>query len=89
MDKFYPESKVEIQGFTAKHYDTIMNILSFGFYGKFIGNAISKLEIKDEDYILDLGCGTGRNAWLMRNYLSEKGFILGLDVSEGMGKQFN
>ncbi|MBA7701277.1 2-methoxy-6-polyprenyl-1,4-benzoquinol methylase [subsurface metagenome] len=89
MDKFYPESKVEIQGFTAKHYDTIMNIVSFGFYGKFIGNAISKLEIKDKDYILDLGCGTGRNACLMRNYLSEKGLILGLDVSEGMGKQFN
>lgn len=89
MDKLYPESKVEIQGFTAKHYDTIMNIVSFGFYAKFIGNAISKLEIKDEDYILDLGCGTGRNACLMRNYLSEKGFILGIDVSEGMGKQFN
>jgi len=89
MDKLYPESKVEIQGFTAKHYDTIMNIVSFGFYAKFIGNAISKLEISDEDYILDLGCGTGRNACLMRSYLSEKGFILGLDVSEGMGKQFN
>ena len=89
MDKLYPESKVEIQGFTAKHYDTIMNIVSFGFYAKFIGNAISKLEIQDKDYILDLGCGTGRNACLMRNYLSEKGFILGLDVSEGMGKQFN
>jgi len=88
MDKLYPESKVEIQGFTAKHYDTIMNIVSFGFYAKFIGNAISKLEISDDDYILDLGCGTGRNACLMRNYLSEKGFILGLDVSEGMGKQF-
>ena len=89
MDKLYPESKVEIQGFTAKHYDTIMNIVSFGFYAKFIGNALSKLEIKDEDYILDLGCGTGRNACLMRNHLSEKGFILGLDVSEEMGKQFN
>ncbi len=88
MGKLYPESKVEIQGFTAKHYDTIMNIVSFGFYAKFIGNALSKFEIKDEDYILDLGCGTGRNACLMRNYLSEKGFILGLDVSEGMGKQF-
>jgi ubiquinone/menaquinone biosynthesis C-methylase UbiE len=25
----------------------------------------------------------------MRNYLSEKGFILVLDISEGMGKQFN
>ena len=89
MDKLYPESKVEIQGFTAKHYDTIMNIVSFGFYAKFIGNAISKLEISDDDYILDLGCGTGRNACLMRNYLREKGFILGLDVSEEMGKQFN
>jgi len=89
MGRFYPESKVEIQGFTAKHYDTIMDILSFGFYGKFIGNAISKLEISDEDYILDLGCGTGRNACLMRNYLSEKGFILGLDVSEEMSKKFN
>jgi len=89
MDKLYPGSKVEIQGFTAKHYDTIMNIMSFGFYAKFIGNAISKLEISDDDYILDLGCGTGRNACLMRNYLSEKGFILGLDISEGMGKQFN
>jgi len=88
MGKLYPESKVEIQGFTAKHYDTIMNIVSFGFYAKFIGNALSKFEIKDEDYILDLGCGTGRNACLMRNYLNEKGFILGLDVSEGMGKQF-
>ena len=88
MDKLYPESKVEIQGFTAKHYDTIMNIVSFGFYAQFIGNAIAKLEISDDDYILDLGCGTGRNACLMRNFLSEKGFILGLDVSGGMGKQF-
>ena len=35
MAKFYPESKVEIQGLTAKYYDEIMNILSFGFYGKF------------------------------------------------------
>ncbi|MBW1715913.1 MAG: class I SAM-dependent methyltransferase [Deltaproteobacteria bacterium] len=89
MGKFYPESKVEIQGFTAKYYDTIMDILSFGFYGRFIGNVISKLEISDEDYILDLGCGTGRNACLMKNHLSEKGYIFGLDVSEEMGKKFN
>jgi ubiquinone/menaquinone biosynthesis C-methylase UbiE len=88
MPKLYPKSKVEIQGFTAKHYDTITNIMSFGFYGTFIAKAISKLGIKDQDYILDLGCGTGRNACLMRGYLSEKGFILGLDVSQAMGKQF-
>ena len=89
MAKFYPESKVEIQGLTAKYYDEIMNILSFGFYGKFISDAISRLKIKGNDYILDFGCGTGRNSLIMRSYLNEKGFILGLDVSEGMGKTFN
>lgn len=89
MGKLYPKSKVEIAGFTAKHYDTILNIMSFGFYEKFIRNAVSKLEIKEEDFILDLGCGTGRNAYLMKNYINEKGFILGLDISEDMGKQFN
>jgi len=89
MAKIYPESKVEIQGLAAKYYDEIMNIVSLGFYGKFIRNAISKLKIRGDDYILDLGCGTGRNSLLMRSYLSEKGFILGLDVSEEMGKKFN
>ncbi len=88
MSKFYPESKVEIQGLTAKYYDHILNIFSLGFYSRFIHNVISQLKIEQEDYILDLGCGTGRNAQLINCYLNEKGFVLGIDVSERMGKTF-
>lgn len=88
MSRLYPESKVEIQGYTAKYYDHMLNIFSLGLYSRFIHNVISQLRIKEGDHILDLGCGTGRNAQLMRRYVNDRGFILGLDVSEIMGKIF-
>jgi ubiquinone/menaquinone biosynthesis C-methylase UbiE len=88
MSKFYPESKVEIQGLTAKYYDHLLNVFSLGFYSRFIRKVISQLKIEQDDYILDLGCGTGRNAQLMNGYLNEKGFVLGIDVSESMGERF-
>ena len=47
------------------------------------------MAIQPEDHILDLGCGTGRNAALMAKYLSEKGKITGIDLSEVMERQFN
>ncbi len=86
--KLYPESKVEIQGFIARHYDTILDMASLGLYKKFIKSAIKKMEIKPGERILDLGCGTGRNARLMRNDFGEKGHLLGMDVSYTMGRQF-
>ncbi|MBN1627591.1 MAG: class I SAM-dependent methyltransferase [Deltaproteobacteria bacterium] len=46
------------------------------------------MEIRPGSHILDLGCGTGRNAELMRGYLNEKGHITGLDISEDMERQF-
>ena len=88
MEKFYPDSGVEIQGFTAKFYDNIMNIMSFGGYRLFIKKAISSMSINQNDRILDFGAGTGRNALLMNNYLSGKGEILGLEISELMIAQF-
>jgi ubiquinone/menaquinone biosynthesis C-methylase UbiE len=86
--KIYPDSGVELSQFTAKNYDKVMNIGSFGMYSGFIKNAISKMDIRTDDQILDLGCGTGRNANLMRKYLSDNGHITGLDISEHMEKQF-
>jgi ubiquinone/menaquinone biosynthesis C-methylase UbiE len=86
--KIYPESGVELTPFTAKHYDKVMNIGSLGMYRSFITKAIQEMDIKPEDQILDLGCGTGRNALLMSSYLNEKGHITGLDISEDMEKQF-
>ncbi len=88
MSRFYPESKVEIQGFSAKCYDTLINTASLGLYDKFIKKAIRLIEIKPDDTILDFGAGTGRNALLMQKYLTGTGEILGLEISEEMIAQF-
>jgi ubiquinone/menaquinone biosynthesis C-methylase UbiE len=88
MPRIYPESHVEIQGFSARYYDQSLNILSAGTYSKFIRSAITAMDIQPDEYILDLGCGTGRNACLMHNYLEEDGHITGMDISEEMGEQF-
>jgi len=88
-NKIYPDSGVELKSFTAKHYDRVMNIASFGLYRGFISRAIKNMDIQPNDTILDLGCGTGRNANLMATSLADKGSIIGLDVSEIMERQFN
>jgi demethylmenaquinone methyltransferase/2-methoxy-6-polyprenyl-1,4-benzoquinol methylase len=86
--KYYPDSQVELQGFAARHYDTVLNTMSFGLYSGFINKAIQAMEIKPEDKILDLGAGTGRNAMLMSKYLSDAGKIVGLEISDEMIQQF-
>ncbi|MBT3384376.1 MAG: class I SAM-dependent methyltransferase [Prolixibacteraceae bacterium] len=86
--KIYPDSGVELTGFTAKNYDKIMNTMSFGLYRGFIKKAIKNMAIQQGDAILDLGCGTGRNANLMSDYIGESGAITGLDISEQMENQF-
>jgi demethylmenaquinone methyltransferase/2-methoxy-6-polyprenyl-1,4-benzoquinol methylase len=86
--KFYPDSGVELNGFTAKNYDKIMNIISFGIYKRFINSAIKNIGVAPGDNILDLGCGTGRNAKLMLDYAGKEGKLTGLDISEDMEKQF-
>jgi len=86
--KYYPESKVEIHDFDANYYDTILNIASLGTYPFFIRNAISQMKIMPQDRILDLGAGSGRNALLMRKFLSEEGEVVGLDISPEMITQF-
>ncbi|MCD6579449.1 class I SAM-dependent methyltransferase [bacterium] len=87
MEKLYPDSKVEVHGFEAKFYDFLLNLISFGIYGKFIKKAIGKMDISPSDKILDLGCGSGKNDLLMRKYLNE-GFIVGLDIGDDMIKVF-
>jgi len=86
--KIYPHSRVELNGFIAKNYDAVMNAGSLGMYSLFMKRAVSDMEIHPDDHILDLGCGTGRNAKLMAGYLNEKGSITGLDISAHMERQF-
>ena len=88
MEKLYPDSKVEVRGWEAKNYDILMNIMTFGQYSGFIKRVIGDMEIKTDDKIIDLGCGTGRNSCLMLNYLSESGSITGYEISPEMIEQF-
>jgi ubiquinone/menaquinone biosynthesis C-methylase UbiE len=88
MANYYPESKVEVHGFNAKHYDALLNILTFGSYSLFIKKAIRLMEIGSEDRILDLGAGTGRNACLMLKHISGNGEIVGVDISTEMILRF-
>ena len=88
-DKIYPDSGVELSSFLAKHYDNVMNIATLGFYRGFISRAIKAMDIQHGDKILDLGCGTGRNACIMAKYLSDEGKITGMDVSSILERQFN
>ncbi|MCF8391572.1 MAG: class I SAM-dependent methyltransferase [Bacteroidales bacterium] len=87
-NKIHKDSKVELSPVIAKHYDTIMNSITFGKYNRFIYQAVQDMDIQTDDQILDLGCGTGKNAMLMSGYLGEKGGITGMDVSPVMGKLF-
>ena len=88
-DKLYPDSGVELKPFSARNYDTVMNMATLGFYRGFIHRAIRTMDIQHGDHILDLGCGTGRNACIMAKYLSDDGKITGMDVSSIMERQFN
>jgi len=86
--KIYPDSGVELSHFTALNYDKVMNFATLGFYCGFIQQSIKLMDIQPGDKILDLGCGTGRNASIMAKYLSEDGKITGMDVSSIMEGQF-
>lgn len=88
MGRIYTESKVELTPVIARHYDRIMNTISFGKYDRFIHQAVRDMEIRPGDRILDLGCGTGKNAGLMAGYIGRDGRITGMDVSPVMEKQF-
>ena len=61
-----------------------MDILTFGAYKKTMEKAIELMGISENDKILDLGSGTGRNACIMRKYIKDQGEIVGLDISDIM-----
>lgn len=87
MKKLYPDSGIELNPVIARHYDSIINFVSMGLYRNFIQRAIKDVKVRPGDSILDLGCGTGRNALLMARDLTS-GYVVGMDVSPIMEKQF-
>lgn len=88
MGKLYPNSHIEIDGFLARYYEQLLNLITVGKYGKFIKQAIEDMKINPEDQILDMGAGSGYNAQFMSKYLEKEGEILGLDISKEGIAQF-
>jgi ubiquinone/menaquinone biosynthesis C-methylase UbiE len=81
------DSKVEVKGLEARHYDALMNFVTGGTYPIFIRQVVRDMAIQPKDAILDLGSGSGRNACLMARYLSGEGRIVGLDIGPEMLEQ--
>jgi|GEM_PF-219631 len=81
------ESHIELDGFTARHYDRLMDILSFGLYPRFITSAMKSLGTRPGDRILDLGCGTGRNLSILYSLNGGQGSYHGIDIGEDMLNQ--
>jgi demethylmenaquinone methyltransferase/2-methoxy-6-polyprenyl-1,4-benzoquinol methylase len=88
MEPTQQESKVEVTGFEARYYDTLMNLITLGWYPFFIRNAIADLGLKPGERVLDFGAGTGRNALLMREYLGESGEVRALEIGKEMQAAF-
>jgi len=82
------DSQVEVKGFEAKHYDKLMNIITLGWYPKFIKQVIKDLDLKPGERVADFGAGTGRNALLMHPYIESSGAIVGFEIGEEMKAQF-
>ena len=81
------DSKVEVTGLEARHYDFFMNLITGGTYPFFIRAAIREMEIQPGNNILVFGSGTGRNMSLMNRHLAGKGRIVGLDIGPEMLEQ--
>ena len=80
-------SHVEVQGWVARHYDLVMDLLLLGRYQAFIEKAIERMGIRPGEAILDLGSGTGRNICVMMRFLGPTGRVVGVDINQEMLQQ--
>ena len=69
---------------SQRHYDRRSDKYDQSWHPEFAQNAVSFLDIKSGDHILDLACGTGLVAFATAKRVGKEGFVLGVDVSEGM-----
>lgn len=77
-------SKILIEGFFAKYYTLLLNLITFGFYQKLIKSAINLMNLKSGDKIIDFGCGPGVNDVLILKRINFNGKVIGLDISNDM-----
>lgn len=89
MGKLYPDSKVEVEGLEARHYDLLMNLLTLGSYPRFLVDVIRHLGLQPGQRVWELGAGTGRNAELMMRLVGPDGRLTAWEIGGEMRRQFH
>ncbi len=69
---------------SAKHYDWITNVMSFGSGERYRRQALERSGLKPGMQVLDVGSGTGLVAYLAQNIVQDQGRVVALDPSKGM-----
>jgi len=68
----------------APYYDTILDLLTSGFYTKFLRTGIKILAPRRGEKILDLCSGTGRATSWIAQAVGKEGEVIGMDVAKSM-----
>lgn len=63
-----PETIHKMFNSVARRYDSLNNLMSFGTHKYVKYMSIKNLDIKPHDSVLDLCCGTGDLARLVKNF---------------------
>lgn len=81
-------SRIETRGRHLNHvailYDPLIDRLSFGREQRFRTLTLRHMDIKPDEQILDIGCGTGSLTLLAAERLEAQGSIIGIDAAPKM-----
>ena len=78
-----PERIRRIYDRRACWYDVFVRTATFGLDGRYRRLAVERLRLKEDDHVLDMGCGTGLNFPLILDRIGA-GRLTGVDLSHGM-----
>lgn len=69
---------------SARYYDSINSIMSFGSGRWYREKALQRAGLKKGQRILDVGAGTGVISLLAQNMVGKEGFVIAVDPSQSM-----
>lgn len=78
------KNRIDSFGKVAPNYDTVLDLITFGMYARFLSRAVEILAPRKGERILDLCSGTGRVASWMAHSVGRDGEVVGMDISKGM-----
>ena len=80
------QHRIDLFAKSAPYYDSILDLITFGQYAKFLKRAVEILAPQKGERILDLCSGTGRAASWMATAVGDEGEVVALDITESMVK---